>query len=418
MINKSNKFLSFEHRHNVIAFIGILFVSLSIYNHTNFLIRPTEIIMPFILLFIILKFNNIKEVIYIGTIVVIYLLIVEITNNGIANLNYALANLRYWVYAIIFASLAKIFAKIDLKEYQKTIILFIFISIVLILLIYFGIYLGNTFLRDFFGYALISEEIAVKEGIRIAGVSTYFIFTSLVLLYALNAKPIYRYLIVCSTIVLLCFNFSRQFMASFVLLYAILFFNKKDISIMIILIVALFSSFLAYLQNLSGIDDTKYLADRALEFIYFYNSPSVLGRFMDTSAFIQNWTDNLYNFLVGHGLSYQLSYYRYYFEFDSLSGLTEFFYNTPYPQLRHNADNLLTIFIVEGGLLLVLFICVLVVSMGYKIFRLDKRLGMFYTFSFLSGAFTSVLNFTDYISVFTMFFIYFYSKQLKLSRPV
>jgi len=248
----ANSFFSLQNRNFIAIYIFILFFSLSVYNHTNFIMRPTEFFIPILLLVIIIDIKNHINTLIIGIFLLSYLLAVELVNNGLSNVGYALSNLRYWLYAIIFICLAKIFAAIDLQKNKKIIQIALFTAVILIISIYILIDAGNIFIRNYFGSYLINEELAVKENIRIAGVSTSFFFIALFILYFLNVARIFRYLIVTSAIIIFYFSGSRQFLVTLFIIYIFLFFSKKDFFLLLTIFIFGFSTILTYIHTPIG----------------------------------------------------------------------------------------------------------------------------------------------------------------------
>lgn len=118
---KIKNFFSLQNRNFIIIYIFTLFFSLSVYNHTNFVVRPTEFFIPILFIVVIINVKKHIEILAIGILLLSYLLAVELINNGLSDVGYALSNLRYWLYAVIFICLAQTFATIDLQQNKKVI---------------------------------------------------------------------------------------------------------------------------------------------------------------------------------------------------------------------------------------------------------------------------------------------------------
>lgn len=401
-----------------IFFIYILFITLSIYNHTNFILRPTEIFIPILLLYVFAYFRQAQKIIFFGMIMLVYLFLVELVNSGFSGLAEALGRIRFWAYAIIFLVLAKFFSTFNLVAYKKTILKAIFLSMFLIAIIYAFIYLDISFVKIYFSSYSINEDLLIASGERISGVSTSIIFLFLILVYLLGFEKKVKAGIIVFALIILFFTLSRQNFVTFLALYAVLFFSFRLIIYIIVSMIMFLGVITQSLHWLLNNDNFYTLGVRLAELVYITSSPSFLGRLRDTGFFIENWTGNFWNFIVGNGLSFKLMYPRYYSEFDPFTGSLDVYYNIAYQQYRHNADNIVSLLVVEGGLLLLVFITSMLLYTGLKTYKNDKRLGLVFILLCIITGLSSVHMITNYIIVFTLGFIYFYSFKMKYQTKV
>jgi hypothetical protein len=398
-----------EMNNQVSLFIFVLFISLSVYNNTNFLIRVTDFFVIFLLVFI---FKYLKEhalEILLLLIFCLYLLSVEIVNNNFSNFGEALSRLRYWIYIYIYIILAKIFLSIDVSIYSKKIRNAMIMSISIIFIIYFLVYLDVSFIIYFFTDSRINEDLLYLSKERLGGVSVYIFYFFIILNYNIWKSKKVNYLLFISIILITYLTLTRQFFVTSLIIFAILYISKRTFYYLISILIGSYFLIISFIQILLKDHSNLTFVTRLAEIVYITQSPSILGRFRDLSYFINNWTENIYNFIVGHGLSFSLVYPRFYQEFNPLLGKLNVFYSQAYLQNRHNADNLISLLIVEGGLLLLIFISVVFLITLFNIIKINTRMGILYLFIFIVTSITSVHVVTNYIIVFTLAYIYYYT---------
>ncbi len=392
-----------------VLFIYILFITLSVYNGTNQVLRPTELFIPFLILVVISKINTIKRVLTIGFLLLFYLVSVDTFNNGFSPMT--LNRSRIWGYAIVFFALAKIFVSIDFSKYKKTINKAMIISIILIFLIYFLLYLANPIAIKYFSPESIMNTGTIdsfRETNRLLGVSPIILIFFLILIYV-NYTRINRIVIYLFFINIFMFFFlqSRTFLFTFLIVFLILYGSRRLWYVLLVSSSVLFASLQTLVYILIHSEKFHVYGEKISELLYVFSSPSMFVRLNDTSYFVSDWLSNWSTFLFGRGLSFFLSYPRFGVDFNPLTGDLEIISSYEVWQLRHNADNLLSIIVVEGGIFLLLFVIGLFFFMFRKIYRKDKKLAMVFFFMFLTYTLSTVHLLTNYVLVFTMAYIYY-----------
>lgn len=393
-----------------IFFIYTLFISFCVHHSSINIIRPIEFFIPILLLIVLTKLHMIKNIIIVFLITITYLYIVDIFNNGITG--YLLSRGRYWIYLFLFIALAKIFVSINYNIYKKNIHKAILISILTILFIYTMLYLKiGIFLKYFAHYE--THLIYMWEQGRIIGVPITVFILFLILSYQYSFKKKFNYYILLIALFMFIFMQSRTTLITIVGIYIILFFSKKAILKMSIIFIVLYPTLIAFLEGLMLNDKYRIIAYKLSELLYFWNSPSMFVRINDTKLFIINWLTDFSNFIVGHGLSFHLKHPRYQAIYDPSTGKLNVNYGVYETHIRHQADNLMSLLIVEGGVILLSTVVLFLIYLFFKIYKKDKRLGFTYLFIVLVYGVNSVHIITNYIVPFILAYIYYSSQNIK-----
>jgi hypothetical protein len=389
--------------------IVVTFLILSIYNHSFKYIRPTELLIPFVLIIIYLKLHTIRKLLIPSIVLLSYLVLVYLINDATL---YGAHIMQYWVYAIVFVLLAKIFvSQIDIFKYKNFILKMFFISLFIILTIYTLNFFKFNPTLIFFS-SLSDEDLKLlKDGFvddRIPGVSFSILFLGLLLFYIYKVKLKYHIFLLLISLTIFYFNSSRQVLITFFLMYIFLFIKMRYIRIGLITLVLSYSSLHILAKTLSQMKDNPF-AKRFAEMIYFYKSPSYSVRYFDSEQVIEQIMYEK-KLLFGLGTGAQINIIRYSKSFDYEKGeliISDY----TVEQTFHGGDNSFVIFLLDGGLLLLGFILVLFILAFNKIFKFDKRISYaFLIIIFINGLFSKHLV-TNYILPFILGFIYFYSNK-------
>lgn len=269
----------------------------------------------------------------------------------------------------------------------------------------------GIFLKFFAHYE--SHLIYMWEQGRIVGVPITVFILFLLLSYQYNFKKKFNYYILLLTLFMFTFMQSRTTLITIVGIYIILFFSKKAIVKMSIVFILLYPSLLAFLEGLILNDKYRIIAYKLSELLYFWNSPSMFVRINDTKLFITNWLTDFSNFFVGHGLSFHLKHRRYQAIYDPTTGKLDVNFGIYETHFRHQADNLMSLLIVEGGVILLSTVVIFLLYLFFKIYKRDKRLGFAYLFIVLIYGVNSVHIITNYIVPFILAYIYYSSLNIK-----
>ncbi len=386
-------------------FIYTLFIALAIYNQTNTMLRPTELLTPFLFLVVLSQYRQIKHIILLGIFLLSYLILVDFSNNGFTPSTFSRS--RIWLYAILFIASAKIFVSIDQIKYKQTIFNAFLLSIGIILLAYLLIYLRIPFALHYLSPMAIMKNTQFFESGRILGVSTTLFLFFLIYAYLNNMSRFFIHFLFLSQIFLFFIQQSRTALFTFLIVYILLFFSKKAIIVLSVLFASSLSLIKIFLSNLMASEQFGRVGARLAEMLYFYKSPSMFVRLNDTSYFLKDWLTSWTSFLIGHGFSHKIHFPRYGFQYNPFTGNLEIIYGYIDMQYRHNADNLLSLLINEGGLFLLLFILILFIWSFIKIFKIDKRLGIVFLTLIIMESLSTVHLITSYVLVFLLAYIYY-----------
>ena len=393
-----------------VLFIYILFIVLSIYNYTNQILRPTELLIPFLIFVLISKVDKVKTILITGILILFYLISVDTMNNGLTPMT--LNRSRIWGYAILFFAMGKIFASINFNKYKSTIYNAMILSLSIIFLIYILIYLDISIVNKYFTPSSIMSEgtlNGMKSTNRILGVSTVMLLLYIILYYINDNRSRLKYILFFINILMFIVTQSRTFFVTFMLVYLILYGSKKTWTILLTSVLLFFPTMQAIVYFLIHNEKYHIYGEKLSELLYVFSSPSMFVRSNDTSYFINDWLSSGYTFVIGRGFNFLLSYPRFPVDFNSVTGEIEILSQYEIWQLRHNSDNLLSIIIVEGGLILLIFVILLFILMFKKIYKNDKRLGFTYLAIVLVYGLTTIHLLTNYVLVFILAYIYYAS---------
>ncbi len=394
-----------------ITFIYILFISMSIYPPGPGVLKPPDLLLFFLVLVALSQLDYIKNILLIGMLLVTYLFIVDIVNNGV-KVSTLYTGGKTWIYAVLFIVFAKIYASINFYKYQKSIIHAIYLSIAIIIIIYISLYFRIPFSMRYF--TNVSEHLNSQywAGGRVSGIYITVLMSFLLISYINHIKYKLNYILLTSELSLYLIVQSRTQLFTFLVLYVVLFFSKKALVFLTILGFVSFSFILGMLEILMQ-GEHRIVAGRIADMIYFWNSPSMHVRMNDTKYFIENWLSDLNSFFIGNGLSFTLTFPRVNFEYEPLLGKLITLRGEYRMVTFHRADNLMTELIVDGGLLLLLFISYIFIYAFIKTYQNDNRLGIAFLLMTVMNAFSTVHLVTNFTLVFFMAYLYYGSISLK-----
>lgn len=398
-----------------IFFVYTLFFSLCVHHSSINIIRPIEFFIPILTIIILARLHLIKNILIIFIIFIIYLYIVDIINNGLTG--YLLSRGRYWIYLFIFIALAKIFVSINYFVYKRTIHKAILFSIFIIIFIYLMLYLKVSFFLNYFAH-YEDHLLYMWEAGRIVGIPIDIFILFLVFSYQYKFQKKFNYSIIIVTLFLFIFMQSRTTLVTIVGIYIILFFSRKTIIKMSLLFIIIYPTLIVFLQTLILNDKYRIVAYKIAELLYFWNSPSMFVRINDTKFFILNWFASFPNFIIGHGLSFHLIHPRYQTTYDPFSGNLNVNYAIYETHIRHQADNLISLLVVEGGFILLSVVVSFLIFFFYKIYRNDRRLGFTFLFIILIYGINSAHIVTSYVIPFILAYLYYMSLKLNKENTI
>lgn len=390
--------------------IYITFFILSIYNHTMDYFRPTEVLILFVLLILLINFNKISKLIVYGTLLIIYLLIVLLLTVDDRYIPYGIHNMQVWVYAIIFLSLSKIFSYINLEEYKAVILKAIWICLAFLILI---------FILNSFGFAptlkLVGEKMIDfdETEVRVKGFSYVVIFFIAVLFYLFKAKKIHYFWFILCVFIFLYFEGSRQTIIAFSLVMMVLHLSYKIIVPLIITFILSYSMLFPFAEKLANSGNEN--AERVAETIYFYKSVSVYRRYLDAMQTINHVSNK--NIWTGASTGSQMNLWRSTLKFNYKFGKIQIIHSTGKRYYNyHCPDNSFLLMYVDGGLILLFFILAVMIKSFITIWKYDSRLAFTFLIIIVITSFLSKHIITNYILIFTLGFIYFYTKLHNKNR--
>jgi len=384
--------------------IYITFLILSVYNYSFDYFRPTETVILFVLLILLVNFNKISKLAIYGTLFITYLLMVLLLTVDGSLIFYGIHNLQIWVYAIVFLALSKLFADLDLEEHKTVILKAVWISLAFLILI---------FTLNSFGFAptlaLVGETLEDfdKTAIRVPGFSYVVIFFIAVLFYLFKAKKMLYFWFIVGVLVLFYFDATRSTIIAFFLVMMVLHLSYKIIVPLILILMLSYSMLFTFAAQLGNSDNEH--AVRVAETIYFYKSVSVYRRYLDIQQTIKQVSD--INVWTGASTGLKLNLWRSSINFDYKIGQIlikdatgKRYYN------YHCPDNSFLLMYVDGGLILLFFILAVMIKSFITIWRYDPRLAWTFLIIIIIIGFLSKHVISNYVYVFTLGFIYFYAK--------
>ncbi len=384
--------------------IYITFLILSVYNYTFDYFRPTEAVILFVLLILLVNFNKISKLAIYGILLITYLLMVLLLSVDGSLIPYGIHNLQFWVYAIIFLALSKLFADIDLEEHKEVIMKAVWISLAFLILIY----TLNSF--GFSPTLALAGKIPSEfeeSGIRVPGFSYAVIFFIAVLFYLFKARKMHYFYFISGVLVLFYFNASRQAIIAFFLVMMVLHLSYKIIVPLIIVLILSYSILFTFAAKLGSSDNVH--AVRVAETIYFYKSVSFYRRYTDVQDTIKHLSDT--NVWTGPSTGFQLNLWRTRIKFDYKTG--EVLITPSRGGMSYNyhcPDNSFLLMYIDGGLILLFIVLAVMIKSFIIIWRYDPKLAWTFLIIIIIIGFLSKHIITDYVLIFTLGFIYFYAK--------
>ena len=383
--------------------ILITFLILSIYNHTFNIIRPTEIVMPAVLMLLLIDINSITRYLISFSIVISYIFLVFLFSDTITL--QGLHRIQYYFYVFIFFALSKIFIEINIFKYKKQILRAFIFSILFIIVIYCLNFLKfKPTLKFFSGFDM---EIINKDfhNSRVPGVSFSIIFLGIILFYIYKVSLKYHIFLVVSSTLFFYFNSSRQVFITFILTYIFLFIKQKYIYTGLFVLIISYSGLLTIATKISKIDNP--FAERTAELIYFYKSPSFAVRLIDSQQVIKKMIENN-TLLYGDGTGTVYHLIRKSKKMNYQEGKIDEDGNKSV-YTGHGSDNSFILLMIDGGFILLIFFLLIFIIFYFQIKKFDTRLSNVFLITILVNGMLSKHLITNYILVFILGFIYFFS---------
>ena len=157
------------------------------------------------------------------------------------------------------------------------------------------------------------------------------------------------------------------------------------------------------------------MAQRVAEMIYFYDSPSMYVRYFDSEQVVGIILEK--NILTGLGTGAEMTLWRSYINLDYSLGKSDIDDKKGIDFNTHGSDNSFILMLIDGGVILLIYILFIIYKSFNKIYIYDNRLAWSFLIIIAMNSMLSKHLITNYVLVFTLGFIYFYAKKrLKMIR--
>ncbi|MDW2022526.1 hypothetical protein INT50_01080 [Vibrio diabolicus] len=384
-------------------FVSLTLISLTLFNYTNFLVRPIELIIPVLFVVAVANIDKLPKLSLGALLIFILFLLSQYINYEVSEITKAITHLRNWLYLFLYLVLASLISK--LKFWRFDISMPLLIGISLIVAVYILSKLGVPLVRDFFTPYRIMYEENVLTGKRVIG-NSFHLLGVVFLLFYLGVVKRYVFLIALSALLLvLILSQSRTQLLTYAFFLFCLFgrFNIKSFVILGVLTL----SFVAFIATSSN----SIFLGRLNELTLLFESPGFIGRMMELGEYLNRWLSNPYSFLFGSGLGSELNYYRYHFEYDIYSNTYNLMDDVFKEVSFHSADNLLAMVVTDGGLILLLITISVLLNYFRFLFKQDKRIFFAFLSFFAISSITGRHLITDYSLIFLFALPFFILKE-------
>lgn len=384
-------------------FISLALISLTLFNYTNFLIRPIELIVPVLFVVAIANIDKLPKLLLVALLIFSLFLVSQYINHEASDITKAITHLRNWIYLFLYIILACLICKLHFWRFDISTPILIGISI--IVAVYVLSKLSVPLIRDFFTPYRIMYEENVLTGRRVIGNSFHLLGVVFLLFYFGMVKRTVFFIALPVLLLVLVLSQSRTQLLTYAC-FLFCLFGRINIKSFVTLAFLILSS----LVFITTFENNVFLG-RLNELTLLFKSPGFIGRMMELGEYLNRWLSDPYSFLFGSGLGSELTYYRYHFEYDIYSNTYELMDSVFKEVNFHSADNLLAMVVTDGGVILLLITISVLLNYFRFLFRQDRRVFFAFLSFFVISSITGRHLITDYSLIFLFALPFFILKE-------